>query len=130
MPLNILCCDWMGAVAMLMHRRVIAPCHGQSRLDLRVLMSIDQHDITRMTQGHAVQMRAKDYNYNWMTAAAMLDEDHYIGAENSHNIFVCRKNNDAAVDEARTSLEVGSGTLRVLWPGLSLVCCGSAPAGA
>ena len=97
---------------MLMHRRVIAPCHGQGRLDLRILMSIDQHHPD--DPGHAAQMRAKDYNYNWMTAAAMLDEDHYIGAENSHNIFVCRKNNDDAVDEARTSLEVGSGTLHVL----------------
>ena len=53
-------------------------------------------------------MRARDFNYNWMSAVAMLDEDHYIGAENSMNLFVCRKNNDDAADEARTSLEVSS----------------------
>ena len=54
-----------------------------------------------------MQMRAKDYNYNWMSAVAMLDSDTYIGAENGHNLFVCRKNTDDAVDEARLSLEVG-----------------------
>ena len=59
-----------------------------------------------MPEIKGVQMRAKDFNYNWMTAAAMLDGDHYIGAENSGNLFVCRKNNDEAVDENRISLEV------------------------
>ena len=52
------------------------------------------------------QMRAKDYNYNWMSAAAMLDSETFLGAENSHNLFVCRKNMDDAMDEARSSLEV------------------------
>ncbi len=41
---------------------------------------------------------------NWMTAVEMLDDDTYLGAENSFNLFTVRKNADAATDEERARL--------------------------
>jgi DNA damage-binding protein 1 len=41
-----------------------------------------------------------------MTAIEILDDDTYLGAENSFNLFTVRKNNDAATDEERGRLEV------------------------
>lgn len=34
---------------------------------------------------------ARDYNPNWMTAVEILDDDTFLGAENSFNLFVCQK---------------------------------------
>ena len=49
---------------------------------------------------------ARDYNSHWMTSVAFLDDDTYLGAENSHNLFVARKNADAATDDDRGRLEI------------------------
>ena len=49
---------------------------------------------------------ARDYNANWMTAVDMLDDDTYIGAEDSFNLFTVKKNSDAATDEERQKLEI------------------------
>lgn len=49
---------------------------------------------------------ARDYNANWMTAIAFLDDETYIGTENEFNLFVARKNADAATDEERGRLEL------------------------
>ena len=38
----------------------------------------------------------------------MLDDDTYLGAENSMNLFTLRKNADAGTDEERSKLEVCS----------------------
>ncbi|CAM6089835.1 unnamed protein product [Calypogeia fissa] len=54
----------------------------------------------------AIEERARDYNANWMTAVEILDDDTYLGAENSFNLFTVRKNSDAATDEERGRLEV------------------------
>ena len=53
-----------------------------------------------------IQELARDYNAHWMTSVAFLDDDTYIGAENSYNLFVARKNADAATDDERGRLEV------------------------
>lgn len=55
---------------------------------------------------HSITERARDFNGNWMTAVAILDDDTYIGAENSYNLFTVRKNSDAATDDERMRLEV------------------------
>lgn len=34
---------------------------------------------------------ARDYEPNWMTAIEIIDDDNFIGAENSCNIFVGQK---------------------------------------
>ncbi|GJP48061.1 hypothetical protein CLOM_g7334 [Closterium sp. NIES-68] len=54
----------------------------------------------------ALELRARDFNANWMTAVEILDDDVYIGAENSFNLFTVRKNGDAPTDEERGRLEV------------------------
>ncbi|KAM0880962.1 hypothetical protein ACQ4PT_033240 [Festuca glaucescens] len=54
----------------------------------------------------AMEELARDYNPNWMTAVEMIDDDIYIGAENSYNLFTVRKNSDAATDEERGRLQV------------------------
>jgi len=63
---------------------------------------------------------ARDFNPNWyvlsnrcwsifmilrMTAVEMFDDDTYIGAENSFNLFTVRKNSEAPTDEDRARLE-------------------------
>lgn len=53
-----------------------------------------------------MEVRARDFHSNWMTAVEVLDDDKYIGAENSYNLFTVRKNSDAAADEERGRLEV------------------------
>jgi len=49
---------------------------------------------------------ARDCSANWMSAVAFLDDDTYLGAENSLNLFVARKNAEAATDDERSRLEV------------------------
>ncbi|XP_028142182.1 DNA damage-binding protein 1 [Diabrotica virgifera virgifera] len=51
---------------------------------------------------------ARDYNPNWMTAVEILDDDTFLGAENSFNMFVCQKDSAATTDEERSQMqEVG-----------------------
>lgn len=52
------------------------------------------------------EVRARDYNPSWMSAVTILDDETYLGAENNYNLFVVRKNSDAATDEERSRLEV------------------------
>lgn len=41
---------------------------------------------------------ARDYQPKWMTAVEILDDDAFLGAENSNNLFVCLK--DRSVKKA------------------------------
>jgi len=51
---------------------------------------------------------SRDFQPNWMSAVEILDDDHFLGAENSFNLFVCQKDSAAATDEERLHLqEVG-----------------------
>lgn len=34
---------------------------------------------------------ARDYEPKWMTAVEIIDDDTFLGAENSFNLFVCQK---------------------------------------
>mmetsp|Transcript_12957 Transcript_12957/g.36428 ORF Transcript_12957/g.36428 Transcript_12957/m.36428 type:complete len:1117 (+) Transcript_12957:258-3608(+) len=54
---------------------------------------------------HVIEERARDYDSNWMMSVDILDDDTYLGGENSYNIFSVRKNSDAATDEERMRLE-------------------------
>ena len=56
----------------------------------------------------ALELRAKDCNSAWMVAVEILDDDTFLGAENSFNLFTLRKNSDAASDEDRSVLEVSA----------------------
>lgn len=48
---------------------------------------------------------ARDFNPNWMTAIEILDDDNFLGAENSYNIFVCQKDGAATTDEERQQMQ-------------------------
>lgn len=51
---------------------------------------------------------ARDCNPNWMTAVEILDDDNFLGSENSFNLFTCQKDSAATTDEERQNLqEVG-----------------------
>ncbi|XP_071542214.1 DNA damage-binding protein 1 [Panulirus ornatus] len=51
---------------------------------------------------------ARDYDPNWMTAIEILDDELFLGAEHSHNLFVCHKDSAATSDEERQQMqEVG-----------------------
>ena len=58
-----------------------------------------------LSSGTIVEL-ARDYNSHWMTSIAFLDDDTYLGAENSHNLIVAKKNADATTDDDRGRLEV------------------------
>ncbi|XP_075983007.1 DNA damage-binding protein pic [Anticarsia gemmatalis] len=47
---------------------------------------------------------ARDYTPNWMTAVEILDDDTFLGAENSFNLFVCQKDSAATSDEERQQM--------------------------
>ncbi|XP_037087603.1 DNA damage-binding protein 1-like [Pollicipes pollicipes] len=48
---------------------------------------------------------ARDFNAKYMTAVEILDDDTYLGAENSHNLFVCQKDSAATTDEERMQMQ-------------------------
>ena len=58
-------------------------------------------------EDNVLEVRAKDFHSNYMTAVDVLDDDTYLGAEVNYNLFTVRKNSDAAADEDRNRLEVG-----------------------
>ena len=70
-----------------------------------------------------MQVRARDYHSNWMTAVACLDEDCYLGAENSYNLFTARKNSDSAADDERNRLEVLRSSPTVVMLPVVRECC-------
>lgn len=47
---------------------------------------------------------ARDYEPNWMTAVEILDDDNFLGAENSNNLFVCVKDSAVTNDEERQQM--------------------------
>jgi len=49
---------------------------------------------------------ARDYDGKWMTAVEALDDDHFIGAENSFNLFTVKRNSEAATEDERSKLEI------------------------
>lgn len=49
---------------------------------------------------------AKDYQPNWMTAIEIIDDDTFLGGENSFNLFTCQKDSAATTDEDRQRLQV------------------------
>ncbi|KAL1431309.1 hypothetical protein MTO96_014330 [Rhipicephalus appendiculatus] len=51
---------------------------------------------------------ARDYQTNWMSSVEILDDDTFLGAESTTNLFVCQKDSAATTDEERQHLqEVG-----------------------
>ena len=53
-----------------------------------------------------IELLACDFNTNWMSAVHILDDDTYLGAENSFNLFTVRRNSDCPTEEYRQKLEV------------------------
>ncbi|CAG0918721.1 unnamed protein product [Notodromas monacha] len=49
---------------------------------------------------------AREYNPCWMTAIEIIDDDTFLGAEHSANIFVCQKDGAASSDEERQYMQV------------------------
>lgn len=48
---------------------------------------------------------AHDFSPNWMTAVEIIDDDTFLGAENSYNLFTCQKDSGATNDEDRQHLQ-------------------------
>ncbi|KAG7298167.1 DNA damage-binding protein 1 [Plutella xylostella] len=47
---------------------------------------------------------ARDYIPNWTMSVEILDDDTFLGAENSFNLFVCQKDSAATTDEERQQM--------------------------
>jgi len=59
---------------------------------------------------------ARDSNPNWMAAVEILDDDTFLGAENSYNLFVCQKDSAATTEEERQQMtEVRSCCTEFYW---------------
>eukprot|EP01135_Chromosphaera_perkinsii_P006121 Nk52_evm1s407 gene=Nk52_evmTU1s407 len=56
--------------------------------------------------GGCIDEIARDYKPNWMTSIEIMDDDTYIGAENSFNLFTARKNTETTNEEDRSRLEI------------------------
>ena len=54
-----------------------------------------------------IELYAKDFNPAWMTSTIMLNEEVFIGADSSYNMFSLKKFPESASDEERSRLEVG-----------------------
>ena len=48
---------------------------------------------------------SRDFQPNWLSAIEILDDDNFLGAESSFNLFVCQKDSAAATDEERLHLQ-------------------------
>ena len=46
-----------------------------------------------------LEARAKDSSSNWMTAVKALDDDVFLGAENTYNLFTVKKRVTGVRDE-------------------------------
>ena len=90
------------------HSGHIIPLYVETRGDFIVCGDVMKSISLLMydkTKGKIVE-RARDHNANYMTAVAVLDDDVFLGAENSFNIFTVMKNAEAASDEDRNRLDV------------------------
>ena len=56
--------------------------------------------------GKVITEVARDYNANWMTDVEMLDDNFYLGAEMSSNLFTLKRNTTSKVPEERTKLQI------------------------
>jgi DNA damage-binding protein 1 len=53
---------------------------------------------------------ARDFNSNYMRAVEVMgDDEHFLGADDSGNIFTVRRQSDAATDEMRSKMEPQGG---------------------
>ncbi|XP_068761921.1 DNA damage-binding protein 1-like [Montipora capricornis] len=48
---------------------------------------------------------AHDYSPNWMVAVEIIDDDTFLGAGNSFNLFTCQKDSGSAADDDRSYLQ-------------------------
>jgi DNA damage-binding protein 1 len=60
---------------------------------------------TDPVKGDALELVARDSEPNWLAAIAVLDDETFLGAENSGNLFSLRRAADAANDIDRFALE-------------------------
>lgn len=90
------------------HHNHILALYVESRGDFIVvgdLMKSVSLLVYKQEEG-TIEDLATDFNTNWMTAVHILDDDTYLGAENSFNLFTVKRNSDCATDEDRQRLEV------------------------
>lgn len=75
--------------------------------DLVKSMTLLHYVEDTVTKTRSLLEIARDFRPNWMTAVTMLDDDTFLGAENSFNLFTLTKNVDALTSEERRQLVVG-----------------------
>jgi DNA damage-binding protein 1 len=90
------------------HHNHILALYVQSRGDFIVvgdLMKSISLLVYKPEEG-TIELLACDFNTNWMTAIQILDDETYLGAENSCNLFTVKRNSECATEEYRQKLEV------------------------
>lgn len=68
--------------------------------DLMKSISVLSYDPER----ESLELIARDYETNWITAVEALDDDIYLGTENSHHLLALTRQSDAAAEEERKRL--------------------------
>ena len=72
--------------------------------DLLRSISLLQYDKINCT----IEEVSRDFNSNFMRAIEIIDGDHFIGADDSSNIFISRRPLDTATEEEKTRLLIQS----------------------
>ncbi|GMI37669.1 hypothetical protein TrRE_jg8377, partial [Triparma retinervis] len=92
------------------HHGHILACHMKASGDLCVVGDLMRSVSVMRFGGGAgegkIKEIARDYNANWMTDVAVLDEQMYLGSEMSSNLFTLRRNEKSNIPEERTRLQV------------------------
>jgi len=92
------------------HHGHILACYMKSEGDLAVvgdlMRSISIMKFNKDAKEGKIIEVARDYNANWMTDVAMLDDQLYLGAEMSSNLFTLKRNSMSNIPEEKTRLQV------------------------
>lgn len=82
---------------------IMAETIGESILVGDIMRSVTL--LTYKSDEGTLESRARDHGTSWVTAMAALDEETFMAADNSYNLYVTAKNSDAAADEERNHLQ-------------------------
>ncbi|KAH8557053.1 CPSF A subunit region-domain-containing protein [Umbelopsis sp. PMI_123] len=88
------------------HRSNVLALYIETKGDFILVGDLMESVSVLMYSDGAIEQVAKDYNANWMTSVAMIDQDTYIGSETGYNLFTLKRNAGAATPEERRKLEI------------------------
>ncbi|XP_062512905.1 DNA damage-binding protein 1-like [Corticium candelabrum] len=97
MELQLECCCYNTILALYLKSKGDFVLVGDLMRSVTVLLyKSDQQSLEEI---------ARDHNSRWMSAIEILDDDSFLGAENSYNLFTCQKDSAATTDDEHLHLQ-------------------------